>query len=307
MKKSTTIPYMIIYARRQQLDFCLPMAKQVFSLPFSPELLVDLTILNPEEYKKSVSKSLAQHKVEKHNVLVVLANEVCFSQPVLPSPKSENQTQQVTLDQQLKNFRESMPFSSVYVRVLKFSKDQQIVGVNRDFFEPLLEILHEQEHRVTTMVPERATSFDLTKTGLTLENGALLAKEVGKLEAFDLLESEEKPRQLITTTATPEEKKRTWLLVAIFLFLLLTLALVYWYVTDADEKERAKKMTPTAPIVAPIVEPVAIPVEQPLAPASSDSGVMQDSLNELDVTAIEATSPAQASTSSTQLPIDTAN
>lgn len=267
---------MVIYVRRQQLDFFVPSGKQLFSLPFSPEVVADVSILKPEEYKKAVSKCLAQHKIEKHKVLLVLAKEVCFVKPVVIPQKTTDPTQVLTTEEQVKQMRDSMPYGNVYARAIKFPKEQTIVAVNRDFFEPLLEILKTMAYDVTTLVPELAVDMDLTQSGLTAEIGQQLARSVDRLESFDLLENEEKPRQFITATATPEEKKRTWLLAVVFLCLLLVLGVVYWYVSDADAKERARRTSaPVAPTVAPVASPapttlLPVPVTTPVASAATE-------------------------------------
>ena len=265
--------YTVIYLQRSKVSIYLPGKKAVAEIDFPPTVLSDVQVVDQEQFTKLISKTLAQYKNEPGPVLVILANDVCFTLSVTPEEKDGGAGV-------LQQLRRATPFSNVFTRIIKLPKQIIALSLNRDFFEPLLTVLREQKYEVTTMVPEIALTQQISGN-LTAESAQSLAESVTKLEAYDLLESQEK-RQLITTTAqSPEDKKRTVLLVGVFVALLAVLAAVWWW--SNRQAPAAPVVVPTIPVASMAPLPPFVPEATPLSPltaepaateSASDSGLL---------------------------------
>lgn len=236
--------HLIGYFQRSRFSLYMPGSNQVAALDFPPTILNDLTVVDTEQFRKAITKLLAQYNLDEGPVLIVLATDVCFIQEV----PSEQKKGEPTPQDIVKELRSSMPFANVFARLLQLGKRQLAIGLNREFYEPLLAAFHEEGFEVTTLIPEVVLTTPLTTTGLTPELALGLSAAVDKLEAFDLLESSEKPKMITTSAQTPEDKKRTLLLVGVFVFLTLLLVGVWWWTNRSQ---------PNKPTVVPVV-PVTI-------------------------------------------------
>lgn len=245
----------VLYLGRQQLGLYDPRQNQVFGFEFPKEIVSDLTVLNDEEYKKLLSRALAQYKIAKQKACIVLARDIYFTKPI-DETKSQSRAEVKTADVQLKEWQESAPFANVYARVVKQQNQSVGLVVGRDFFEPLLNSLNELGYEVTTLIPELVAPADFS-SGLTVENGAVLSNSADKPSEYNFLESQAKAQAFTITSTTPEDKKRTWLLLVVFGVLLLLLAAVYWYVNIFSSSS-----PPPTPMVVPPTAPVptALPV-----------------------------------------------
>lgn len=280
--------YLIGYFQRSRFSLYMPGSNQVAALDFPPTIVADLTVVDTDQFRKAITKLLAQYKLEPGPVLIVLATDVCFVQEIPAEVKKGEPTPQDIV----KDLRSSMPFANVFARQLQLGKRQLAIGLNREFYEPLLAAFHEEGFEVTTLIPEIVLTTPLATTGLTPELAAGLTAAVDKLEAFDLLESAEKPKMITTTAQTPEDKKRTLLLVGVFAFLTLLLIGVWWWTNSAE---------PDQPVIVPVV-PVTIeePSELQLEPVVAISDPADSTASALlDESATQAAEIASESASQT--------
>lgn len=279
--------YTVCYFQRSRLSVYIPVLKEVATLDFPPTILADVTVVDQEQFRKAITKLLAQYKVDPGPVLVVLAADVCFVQEVAPEDTKDKKPDEEILTE----LRSSMPFSNVFARIIRMGKRQLAVALNREFYEPLLAIFREEGFEVTTLIPESILDQPVATTGLTPELAVQLALTVDKLEAYDLLEAHAKPQLISTGVQTPAEKKRTVVLVGVFMFLMLVLVGVWWWVH--------KSTVPVQPIVPPIPDatqlPILIVVPTPLTTDSTESasGVETPAISE----SVAATAAGQATDS----------
>ncbi len=259
---------MVVYLGRQQIVLYDPQQNQVFGFEFPKEIVSDVTVLNDIEYKKLISRALAQYKIAKQKSLIILSKDVYFVKPIDES-KTEDGAAANTPADQLVEWRDAAPFANVYAKLIKQQKGSVALAASRDFFEPLIDSLNELGYTVVTLVPELVVVEDLS-AGLTPQIGALLSGAVGRLDEFNFLETAEKPRQFAVTPTAPEDKKRTWLLAAVFGILLIILGIVYWYVNivSAPISPIAPPPAPAAPVVptvAPLIEDPTATMEAEVA------------------------------------------
>lgn len=283
-KKELPSGRIVVYLGRQQVGLYDPQQNQVFGFEFPKEIVSDVTVLNDEEYKKLISRALAQYKIGKQKSLIVLSKDIYFTRPITDS-KAETGEVKTPVDQ-LSEWRDAAPFANVYAKLIKQPQGQLALAASRDFFEPLLHTLNELGYSVTTLVPELVVSADFS-AGLTPEIGALLSAEVSKLGEFNFLESEEKPKSFAVAPTAPEDKKRTWILAVVFGVLLLVLGLVYWYVNVLNAPK--PPIVPAPMPVAPIIPTVAPVLEDPLATNAAE--VMTETETEVASNAAQMVTP----------------
>ena len=237
-------PHLVCYFQRSRLSVFLPDRGEVATLDFPPTILADVTVVDQEQFKKTITKLLAQYNIEPSPVLVVLGKNSCFVTEIAADDKRTN-------EEVMAELRMSMPYTNVFVRIIHQGKKKSVLALNREFYEPLLDVFTQQNFEVTTLIPELILSQSLEETGLTPEAALELAAAVPKLEEFDLLEVVDKPKLITTTAQTPEDKKRTIILVSVFVVLILLLIGVWWWTTRVQ------------PVPVPIVPVIPVTVEQP--------------------------------------------
>ena len=282
-------PYTVCFFQRSRLSIYIPARKEVAALDFPPTILADVTVIDQEQFKKAVTKLLAQYKADAGPVLIVLATDVCFVHEIEVDAKKEKKPNAEILNE----LRSSMPYTNVFARVIHQGKRELAVALNREFYEPLLAVLREEGFDVTTLIPEFILSTPIAETGLTPELAVQLAAMVDKLESFDLLESQEKARMITTSAQTPEDKKRTLMLVGVFTLLTLILVAVWWWTNQSTPPPK-----PKVPVVPAVIEQPALPVatvvpEVASDSASSESGVLTDETATTTAT-VSGTAPARA-------------
>lgn len=265
-------PYTVCYFQRSRLSVYMPQRKEVAVLDFPPTILADITVVDQDQFRKAITKLLAQYKVDAGPVLIVLASDVCFIKEVVVEAGAEKKP----VDEIVRELRSSMPYTNVFARVVHQGKNEIAVALNREFYEPLLAVFREEGFDVTTLVPEFILSQPIAETGLSPEFSLQLAEMVEKLEAFDLLESQEKPKLITTSAQTPEDKRRTLLLAAVFVVLTLILVGVWWWTNQSVAP--AKPVVPVIPVSEPAASVTPIPEATPLdatASAGSESAQLQ--------------------------------
>lgn len=284
--------YTVCYFQRSRLSVYIPARKEVATLDFPPTILMDITVIDQEQFQKAITKLLAQYKVDEGPVLIVLATDVCFIKEIVDEPNTEKKP----VEEKVRELRSSMPYSNVFARVISHGKNQVAVALNREFYEPLLAVFRAEGFDVTTLVPEFVLPQPLMETGLTPELGLQLAGMVDKLETFDLLESQDKPKLITTTAQTPEVKRRTLLLTVVFILLTLVLVGVWWWTNRS-----AKPVQPIVPII-PIIEPSASPVVQPDATEAASESTESASTVSGQLSPAPASTPASQTASRSSLP-----
>lgn len=266
----------VCFFQRSRLSLYIPARKEVAALDFPPTILNDVTVIDQDQFTKAVTKLLAQYKVDPGPVLIVLASDVCFTQEVeMIDAKTKQSATEV-----VKALRTSMPYTNVFARVIHQGKREIAVALNREFYEPLLAVFRDEKFDVTTLVPEFILSTPIAETGLTPEIAVQLGLMVDKLESFDLLESQEKARMITTSAQTPEDKKRTLMLVGVFTVLTLILVAVWWWTNQS-----APPPKPKVPVVPAVVEQPALPVPSATPePATDSASTASAELEALQVT-----------------------
>ncbi len=258
---------MVVHLGRQQIVLYDPQQNQAFGFEFPKEIVSDVTVLNDIEYKKLISRALAQYKIAKQKSLIILSKDVYFVKPIDES-KTEEGGVAISPADQLIEWRDAAPFANVYAKLIKQQKGSVALAASRDFFEPLIDSLNELGYSVVTLVPELVVPADLSG-GLTPEMAAVISRDAKALDEFNFLESEEKPKQFAVAPTAPEDKKRTLLLAGVFLVLLLILGVVYWYVNLANAPHTEKSLPPPPPVPAlPAMPPL---LEDPNATSATDA------------------------------------
>lgn len=262
--------YVILYLSRAQLQVHTAGMKQVVTLLFSPAMVQDLAIINTQELRRYITKLIVQSKIKESPVLMVISNDSSFQKIIDPASK-------VSPDVVLDEIRGSMPFTNVYARLVRSGKQSLVLALNREWYEPFLEIFKDLKFDVTTVVPECSLGAALTN-GLTPELALALADDAGRLEAFDLLETQETTSPFMTTTVkTDKERRRLLLLAGVFSSLLLILAAVWYFVNYLPNQPSAARIQSGASVpLPPAVAPAAVPVISvsplpELAPAATDA------------------------------------
>lgn len=284
-------PHIVCYFQRSRLSVYIPSRNEVAALDFPPTILADITVVDQDQFRKAITKLLAQYKVEESPVLVVLATDVCFMQEIEANEKKEEKP----VSEVVKELRSSMPYANVFARSLQYGKHQVAIALNREFYEPLLAVFRDEGFEVTTLVPELVLGQSLTESGLTPEIAVQLTAAIDKLDAFDLLKSEEKPKIITATAQTPEDKKRTLLLVGVFVVLVLILVGVWWWVNRPGPTP-----TPIVPVVPVLEEPIQPAPELLSAPEATTAAASESGESAVEGASpsaeLEATPAAAAST-----------
>jgi hypothetical protein len=310
--------------QRTQLSVYRSSAGKIVSLPFDPKLVQDLEVLDEDGFCRSLALFFQQQKLTKASVILVLDSSVYFSQKApeidvdhqlklqletiekekstsKTDEKAEVSTKNSEIENQKKVFAHSVPFANVFSTVVTIGKEKFFVALNRDFYEPVIQVLSEKDLCVEAILPIAVVTTIFQTGGFTPEVALQLINTIDKYRAHDFLENSIKKddTQIVAAMPSdPSDKKRLMMMSIVFVVLIgLLVAVILW---SRQRDQQLATVTPSAVIDTSTPLPTALPSPTPEITAlelsellqSSPSGVLVGS--QYTVAIIAATDDAEA-------------
>lgn len=260
MKKLT---HNILYLDRQKLVFCSSGLSAPLTLDVPLSIFFDMEVIDPEAFDNLLSDWIEKNELQSNDVLVILSSSVYF-QKNYPATNDDSQKKS-RLDAFLKN----IPYKNLFNRDYFFGNETEIIAVNKDFYEPIIRCLEKYHLNVVAIIPT------LVLDRFQLQLGSYGSKEVKdiyqkykQLEPYSLISAKEISKNLSVNTHHPvADKKRTYILAAIFCFLWVVL-LAFLFVRPYLYKQQLSKTMVKVNFAAPVADNIS-PTPIPLSPTAT--------------------------------------
>lgn len=266
----------IIYLDRNGFLFFEKTLPQVISIPFQPDVVANLDILDRDKIKNQVKQLLTTHKIKPTTLIIILATGVLFEK-ILPEVTEEQKLDEI------KKFLENMPFENVSTITYKLEKGYRVIAMNRDLYETIKETFASEGFTVVAVVPVFSLGKDIDLShGFSLEMGNRILKKFSSISPDDYVvhkeEKTERYENKIENKIAVFSSKNKRLTILIAIFALLILLLVAFIMFSPQDKKTGQKLTQKTPMATvAIVPPTATPTEA----IGSESAVLEQTTIEI--------------------------
>jgi hypothetical protein len=199
-----TVKTGVIYLQKDKFQMYSPYLRQIVELRFTPEMVLDLDVLNDELLEQQIKAFVTNGKITPSNLVIVLSDNAYFvkdfalqappsaqppkpGQPPVPAPK-------VSLDDlkpQIDLFIEHVPYENVVSKTFPLKNGMRVCAVNQDLYKTVQRAFEKVGFKVDSVLPGMVLGGGLSaKTVLdgVLANTAL--QKASSLKQYDLLPQE---------------------------------------------------------------------------------------------------------------------
>lgn len=210
----------IIFINRDKMFFCDPNKNDSNEFPLNSEIIKDLEVVDQVKLEESLRSYLGENTETLSETLIILNKNTYFS-TTIENPELD----EIATTAKIDKFSDLVPFNNIFVKQFLVNKKLEVIAINKDFYEPILDVLFKLNFKITMILPELVVTDFIGEASCTPEENSALLKAVGKLGSYDLLGSKHK---LITKNSSEIEpikiqNKRLIVMVIIFLFLIFIL------------------------------------------------------------------------------------
>lgn len=256
----------IMVLQRDRLFIYTAGAAAVYVMPFPPNVVNDLEVLNPDELAVRVKLLIDQNKVIPSSCILILGSTVLFDAAITTAGSA-------AISQEVKKFQETVPFESVLSKVYDITTKPHAYASNNDLYRQIQRPLEAAGFLITAVVPAPIAT-DLPQTGeLTTQTAAVLLKKYDDLRKKSMVEDTlylHSTNYLYQSIGgeKKEAPKNLPILIGIFVVLIGVLGALIMFQNAPPQKTLATQ--PTPPPQLPTVEPTAQPASSSsvLSPAS---------------------------------------
>ncbi len=239
----------IFYIEATRAFFYPGAAGDLLQLPFPPDVVSDLEILNRPKLLEQLQAFLQTQSIMPSDILLVFATPIVFEKEF---PQEKNHE---PIDQ----FIEYIPFEEVLTRTFQQDKLSHVIGVNKEIYESFKDACEAVKCHVVAAVsysslvqimPELAQNVDIP----------LILTKFDACKQFSLITpttQQHMNQQTEQSTTTPQQvdKKRTYMLLGVFGVLMVVLIIVVISSMSHPTPKPVIRVLPPAPtaVVSPSV------------------------------------------------------
>jgi hypothetical protein len=211
----------VLFLVRDRL--CLSEGSNIFTLEFPANIVHDIDVADRDGLYNLVTAFVQNNKLLPAQLYVVLSESVCFSRDFPISAPAD--TAKVEAD--IKEFTDSIPFSSVVSKTYKTANTFRVVGANQELIDTIFNAFEAKGFGVSALVPANTFPDFGVGSDLTIDKAqSVLGKKELAVSASMVGERMVKEQQLATSqTAVPKNKILPYLVV-VFAVLIIILVVV---------------------------------------------------------------------------------
>lgn len=136
----------VIYLLKDRFQFYSPFLRQIVEFKFTPQMVLDLDVLNPELLEEQIKVFVTNGKIPPSNLIIILADNAYFVKDFalhptpLPSQKPGQPQQPQTkvsledLKPEVDQFVEHVPYENVVSKTFPLKGGWRVCAVNQDLF-----------------------------------------------------------------------------------------------------------------------------------------------------------------------------
>lgn len=257
--KKNTAPS-ILFFTKNNIQWWNDGATEIQSFQFPADTVVDMEVVNEETMQTSFQEWLDQTQPQPKDVIVIFAEEICFSKnfPVT--------TDKQGMDGLATGFVESVPFDNVLSKQFSLGAEIKVVALNKDLYEVFIKTLEEKQFYIKSMFPDFIFGADFSQ-GLTVDLAKSLSSQLEALAVHDLIDPKKRKdrQQKEFIKKQFAITKEVGIAIGFFIFLIAVLIVLIWNMNR--QNETLKKPTPSP---SPVVEQSTAPRQSPIASTSAE-------------------------------------
>ncbi len=218
---NTKSNHQIVFLYRNKIFFCNPSQNESKEFPLTTEIIKDLEVIDQEKLEKALRDFLGDTKGRYNETLVIL-NKNTYFRTTIEEPEISELENKAKIDL----FSDLVPFNNIFVKQFSIKKKLEVIAINRDFYEPILDVLYKLDFKITMILPELVVEDFIGEASCTPEENTELLKTLGKLAPYDLLGSRHKLITKNSSDIEPIKKQNQKLIALVAIFGVLILLLV---------------------------------------------------------------------------------
>ena len=234
----------VIYLDRDTLFFYGGNVHTVLSLPFAPNAVKDMEVIDEGAIEKQIDTFIQTNKIEPTESFIIFSHRSCFSKVISANSTQEN------LEKEKRLFLEFVPFDHIAHKILKTSKGNLIVAANKELANIVRHIF--QKHG--SVIQGVSTLFtiypDNTVSAMSLEIAKVILRSYNRFREDDLLttdESQANPETVFEQEFAAEDKKNNIRLYLMLGFFIVSIGLLGYMLNSRRVTSTSRAQTPLSP------------------------------------------------------------
>lgn len=228
----------IIYILRDGFQLFAPGLTSILEFRFVPEIVRDLDVVNKELLYNLLRIFISNNNIPKTSLIIVIADSASIIKDFTnPNQLLQQDPQLTELRKQADEFLDHIPFEDASSKAIPLANGIRAYGTNKELYESIKEAFLREEFEVLMVLPAIAIGPEVsTKASLDADAINTILKKEPLLKEFNLLKQPlplPQPEENSTENTEPVKqekksgKKRTIILVCVFIALICVLIIVY--------------------------------------------------------------------------------
>lgn len=248
----------VIFLERDKINYYDSSLPAVLTLPFTPDIINDLEVVNPAVLLLQINSFIDNNKLNPAQTLIVLSPNVYFE-------KDFPEAAEFHEDSELSKFVDTFPFENASTKIYKLATGSKLLAANADLYQNIKSAFEKAGFLIEAIVPIFILGKDIiiadqldVSTAKTILERFDLAKQNSLLIHQDLFSKYQNSKDKKSKT----DNRTLVLLLPILLMLIIVLVILY-FKTNSTISPVKIIPTPTASIITltPVASSSALPAE----------------------------------------------
>lgn len=140
------LPRAVIYLEPHQVSFYSSVTSTILSMAFGQGVVQDMEVAAVEVLQSQLDTWLKQQNIQSHNAVMILADNAYFKKE-FPGKQNAPNSADITA------FLDLVPIESPTTRIIPMAEAAVAVAANKDFYQPIVEVLQKQKISVVALTP----------------------------------------------------------------------------------------------------------------------------------------------------------
>ena len=268
----------VIYLDRDTLFFYGGNVHTVLSLPFAPNAVKDMEVIDEGAIEKQIDTFIQTNKIEQTESFIIFSHRSCFSKIIPANSTPEN------LEKEKKQFLEFVPFDHIAHKILKTSKGNLIVAANKELANIVKHIFQKHGHSIQAVSTLFTIYPDNTVSAMNNEIAQVILRSYNRFKEDDLLATDDtvvSPDAVFEQEFADENKKNNLKLYFMLGFFIVGIGVLGFMLSSRRITSTSRAETPLSPTIRLAPQNSPSPQQTPtntLTPSPTVSSVSKDQL-----------------------------
>ena len=268
----------VIYLDRDTLFFYGGNVHTVLTLPFAPNAVKDMEVIEEGAIEKQIDTFIQTNKIEQTESFIIFSHRSCFSKIIPANSTPEN------VEKEKKQFLEFVPFDHIAHKIIKTSKGNLIVAANKELANIIKHIFQKHGHTIQGVSTLFTIYPDNAITAMSGEVAQIILRSYNRFKEDDLLATDDSvasPDTVFEQEFADENKKNNYRLYAMLGFFIVGIGVLGYMLNSRRVTSTSRASAPLSPTIrlAPpsSPSPQQTPTNTP-SPTPTVSSVAKDQL-----------------------------